>query len=94
MSEIILLTPEEIKKLISEVVEEKLKISDHGLTNFNLNNKYEERLLSTKEVCEYLGKSKSTINRMRQSGTLPAYGLDDSVYYKESDILNNLIRIN
>ncbi|MDO3425970.1 helix-turn-helix domain-containing protein [Chryseobacterium sp. APV1] len=53
-----------------------------------------EELLSIKEATEYLGVSKITLWRLRKSGEVKTYMLGSQVYFKKSEILKSLIRVN
>lgn len=94
MNEIILTNPNDLRTLIGEIVEEKLTALAKWLESKIINAYNSERLLTPNEAAAFLGKSKSTLNRLRENGTIPVYGLDNGVYYKESDILNALKRLN
>ena len=59
----------------------------------NIENKNEEPIkwLRSKDVREMLGVSDSTLQNMRIKGTIPAYKLDTTWFYREDEILGTLM---
>jgi len=72
-----------IEKLLQELSAQ----NDHS-------NKHQEELLSKKQTCSLLGISQSTLWRWTQDKRLQAYGLNNRVYYKRSEIIATIKKIN
>lgn len=53
-----------------------------------------DELLTIDEVMEYFKKSRSTINRWIEKGTLRLHGIEGSVYIKASDIKDSIKPLN
>ena len=79
------------------------KLTDHLLigvdiklkefyANYVPTSKDEDELLSVEETIEFLKCSKQALWNWRKSGILPSYRLGNRVYYKKSDIFDNLIK--
>jgi predicted DNA-binding transcriptional regulator AlpA len=51
-------------------------------------------LLSIKEAMKFLDLKPTTFYRMRTSGVIPEYMIDKRTYFKKSEIMNSLIRVN
>jgi len=56
--------------------------------------KHQEELLSKKQACMMLGISQSTLWRWTQQKRIQAYGLNNRVYYKRSEIMATITKIN
>lgn len=54
----------------------------------------QEELLSKKQTCALLGISHSTLWRWTQKKVINAYGLENRVYYKRSEIMAAVKKIN
>jgi excisionase family DNA binding protein len=81
MSELFFLTREDdIKKIVNDIVNE-LKIGEKPIEE-----KKEERLLTTSEACELLRCSRPTIHRWKKSGIVPFVRLGGNIRYRESDL--------
>ena len=91
MKEITLINPNDLRTLISEVVQEKLILFSKW---FESKLVEAERPLTPKEAREYLSMSKSTFHRYVKDGKIPQYGLGARVYYKQSDLDNQIKRLN
>lgn len=94
MNEITIINPNDLRTLIQEVIKEQLALFAKWLEAKIVITDNTERLLTPKEAAAYLKKSPATLYRLKTAGTIPVYGLDNGVYYKESDILNALKRLN
>ena len=91
MSEITLINPNDLRTIVSDVVEEKLIALTEWLEK-KLTD--EERLFTPKEAMLYLSMSRSTFYRYVNRGIIPQYVLDNKSYYKKADINNALKKIN
>lgn len=60
----------------------------------NTTHKNQEELLSKKQACFLLGISLSTLWRWTQQKRIQAYGLNNRVYYKRSEIMTAIKKIN
>ena len=72
---------------IEKLLQELSALNNHSNTN-------QEELLSKKQVCQLLGISQSTLWRWTKNKRLQAYGLNNRVYYKRSEIIAALNKIN
>ena len=91
MSEIIVINLNDLRTLISEVLEQKLNAFSKW---FEGKLVQEERPLTPKEAMEYLSMSRATFYRYVKDGKIPQYGLDGRRYFKQSELDNAIKRIN
>jgi excisionase family DNA binding protein len=91
MSEITIINPNDLRTIISKVVEEKLIAFSKW---FEAKLIQEERPLTSKEAMEYLSMSKATFYRYIKNGKIPQHGLDQKRYFKQSELNNVIKRIN
>lgn len=81
MGDLIYLTTEnDIKKIVNDIVSE-LKIGEKPIEE-----KKEERLLTTNEACEFLRCSKPTLHRWKKNGTIPFIRIGSNIRYKQTDL--------
>jgi excisionase family DNA binding protein len=81
MSELFFLTREDdIKKIVNDIINE-LKIGEKPIEE-----KKEERLLTTSEACELLRCSKPTLHRWKKAGLVPFLKIGVNIRYRESDL--------
>ncbi len=91
MSDITIINPNDLRTLISDNLDEKLKVMSMWLeTNLILDDKP----LTANEAMKYLSMSRSTFYRYVEKGLIPQYALGDRSYYKKSELDSQLIRIN
>ena len=89
---LIVTSPEEIKKIVSESVKAALKeISKNVKLDKGLPS---EEFLTRKEACKLIKCSLGTLDSKTKSGKLVAYRLGSNVRYKKSELLISLIRRN
>lgn len=69
---------EELKKLILEAI----------------GKAQPEEILTTDQVAQLLHCTRQCVYNWKQSGDLKAYGKGKKVYYKRSEVLDSLVRIN
>ena len=91
MEEIIVTNKNNLKAIISEVIEEKLIAFSHWFESKLIN---QDKILTRQETADYLGISLSTLYRWTQQGIIKAYGISDKTYYKMNDIHNAMKTIN
>lgn len=91
MSEITLINPNDLRTIVSNVVEEKLIAFSKW---FEAKLVQAERPLTPKEAMEYLSMSRATFYRYVKNGIIPQHGLDQRRYFKQSDLDNAIRRIN
>lgn len=91
MSEITIINPNDLRTIVSNVVEEKLIAFSKW---FEAKLIQEERPFTPTEAMEYLSMSKATFYRNVKKGAIPKYMLDAKVYYKKSDLDNVIRRVN
>ncbi|WP_409628447.1 helix-turn-helix domain-containing protein [Gilvirhabdus luticola] len=60
----------------------------------NIKDDNQNELLSKKQACALLGISYSTLWRWTQQRRIQAYGLNNRVYYKRSEIMATIKKIN
>ncbi len=81
MGELVYLTTEnDIKKIVNDIVSE-LKIGEKPIEE-----KKEEKLLTTNEACEFLRCSKPTLHRWKKAGIVPFIRLGGNIRYRVSDL--------
>jgi excisionase family DNA binding protein len=76
----ILTTENDIKKIVNDIVNE-LKKNEKPIEE-----KPEERLLTTAEACEFLRCSKPTLHRWKKAGIIPFVRIGSNIRYKQSDL--------
>ena len=54
----------------------------------------QEELLTRKEAANLLKIDSSTLWHWTKKGKLPSYGIGNRVYYKRSEIMESLVRVN
>lgn len=91
MSEITIINPNDLRTLVSEVVEEQLIEFSKW---FESKLVQEERPLTPKEAMEYLSMSRATFYRYVKNGKIPQHGIDGRRYFKQSELDNVIKRIN
>jgi len=91
MSEIIVINTNDLRSIISDVVELKLKDFSNW---FEGKLVQEERPLTLKEAMEYLSMSRATFYRYVNDGKIPQYGLEGRRYFKQSELDQIIKRIN
>ena len=63
-------------------------------TQYNTTHNNQDELLSKKQACCLLGVSYSTLWRWTRQNKIQAYGLNNRVYYKRSEIMAAINKIN
>lgn len=81
--------PSELEKLFEGVTESIKSYIDDRLAI-----KQSDPLLSRQEAADYLGIDLSTLWRYTKNNVLPAFGIENRVYYRLSDIQNALVPLN
>lgn len=90
MNEITIINPNDLRTIVSDVVEEKLIAFSKWLEAKLIQ---EDRPLTAKEAMQYLSMSKATFYRYVEKGLIPKSMLDTRVYYYKSDLDNAILRI-
>ena len=92
MSEITFINPNDLRTIVSTVVEEKLIAFSKW---FEAKLIQAEKPLTPKEAMEYLSMSRSTFYRYVEKGIINKSVLkgSDKVYYYKSDLDNAIVRI-
>lgn len=90
MSEIAIINPNDLRTIVSDVVEEKLIAFSRW---FEAKLVQEERPLTAKEAMEYLSMSRATFYRYVGKGLIPQALLGERVYYYKSDLDNAIVKI-
>ncbi len=84
------LTPQDLKQLIREVVQEELSIPYAD----SLSNTEVDRLNSREKTAkDILDVDLSTLHRWTQQGKVKAHAIGNRIYYKDSSIEEALIEI-
>ncbi|AXT19787.1 helix-turn-helix domain-containing protein [Flavobacteriaceae bacterium AU392] len=91
MSEITIINPNDLRTIVSDVVEEKLIAFANW---FEAKLIQEERPLTAKEAMKYLSMSRATFYRYVDKGVIPKRMLDTKVYYYKSDLDNAILKVN
>ncbi|WP_297085462.1 helix-turn-helix domain-containing protein [uncultured Draconibacterium sp.] len=79
MEKIIVITEQDFVKFKEELLNEVKALFD--------NNIQKKKWIRSKDVREMLGISDSTLQTLRINGTIPAYKLDSTWFYKYDEIL-------
>ena len=87
--QIIQVTPEELKNIINDVLDTKLKE-----LSSSKENQQKTELLSRKETKELLGVSYVTLNNWNRKGILEPNYLGNKVFYNKQQIINQLTKGN
>ena len=78
-----------------EIILEKLNSIEKAIEKLNASsNNDSNTLLSADETCELLQIKRTTLWKWSKNGRLTSYGLGNRVYYKETEVLNSIHRIN
>jgi excisionase family DNA binding protein len=80
------MTPEELKQIIKEVIQEELLE-----VRKQLEENDSEVLLTRQETCEFLKISITTLWQWTKKGKIESYGIGNRVYYKKEDLLKSLV---
>lgn len=80
------ITPEELKKIIKELLKEEFK----DFKKYLESNSPDE-LLTREETCKLLKIDSSTLWSWTKNGKIDCYGIGYRRYYKKSDILSKLV---
>ena len=91
--ELVVLTSDQLKKLIDKAVRRAVEDAlDKVLAQLEKQGGRKE-WMTNREAMEYLGLSKTTLQRYRASGLLPYSKVGGSIYFRRSDI-NELLEDN
>ena len=83
------LTPQDLKQLIREVVQQELSSLTDSLSNTEV-----DRLNSREKTAkDILDVDLSTLHRWTQQGKIKAHAIGNRIYYKDSSIEEALIEI-
>jgi excisionase family DNA binding protein len=83
------LTPEDLKALFRELLEQEIRPLKDGSSK-----KFVDPLFSREEASERLKIDLSTLHRWTRQGKISAHAIGARIYYKESSIQDALIKIN
>jgi len=87
MSEIILVSKEDLTSTISSLIKEELK----GLNP--VKQKEEREYITRKEVAKLLGISLPTLNDWSKKGVIPSYRIQSRVRYIKAEVLECLKKV-
>jgi len=83
------LTPQDLKQIIKEVIQEELASYEDSLSNTEV-----DRLNSReKTTIDILDVDLSTLHRWTQQGKIKAHAIGNRIYYKDTSIQDALIEI-
>ena len=83
------LTPQDLKQLIKEVVQQELSSLTDSLSNTEV-----DRLNSREKTAkDILDVDLSTLHRWTQQGKIKAHAIGNRIYYKDSSIKEALVEI-
>ena len=82
---VILVTIDELRKIITDTVNEIL--NDKPIASNSTPLKTEEEILTRKDVCKLLQIDSSTLWHWTNAGKVKAYGIANRRYYKRSEIM-------
>jgi len=83
------LTPQDLKQLIKEAVQQELSSLTDSLSNTEV-NRLNSREKTAKDI---LDVDLSTLHRWTQQGKVKAHAIGNRIYYKDSSIEEALIEI-
>lgn len=93
MDEIVVTSSRELQRLIGHTMRAALEVA-FARREYNVSAPKE--WLTNKEAMEFLGLSKTSLQRFRKAGRLPFSKMGGSIYYRYSDLVsileNNLRR--
>jgi|TARA_B100001964_G_C14181292_1_gene576387 excisionase family DNA binding protein len=88
MSEIILVSKEDLTSTISSLIKEELKDLNP------VKQKEEKEYITRKEVAKLLGISLPTLNDWSKKGVIPSYRIQSRVRYIKAEVLECLKKVN
>lgn len=83
------LTPQDLKQLIKEVVQQELS----SLTDSLINTEVDRLNSREKTAKDILDVDLSTLHRWTQQGKIKAHAIGNRIYYKDSSIEEALVEI-
>lgn len=83
------LTPQDLKQLIKEVIQEELASYDDSHSN----NEIDHLNSREKTAKDILDVDLSTLHRWTQQGKIKAHAIGNRIYYKDSSIEEALVEI-
>jgi hypothetical protein len=83
------LTPQDLKQLIKEVIQEELASFEESLSHTEV-DRLNSREKTAKDV---LDVDLSTLHRWTQQGKIKAHAIGNRIYYKDSSIEEALVEI-
>ena len=86
-STLIEITPQELSEMIAKEVVKAIS------THLEKPKEEGEELLTIKETCEFLKVSNVTLWKWTGKGLIKAYGISNRRYYKKSELMNRLIKL-
>ena len=91
MDELILIKEQKLKRLISNLLEEKMMSLNDWIESNLIQN---ERPLTASEAMKYLSMSRSTFYRNVNNGVIHKFGLGNSVFFLKSQLDEAIKRLN
>ena len=83
------LTPQDLKQLIKEAIQEELASYEESLSNTEV-----DRLNSRKKTAKKIfDVNLSTLHRWAQQGRIKAHAIGNRIYYKDSSIEEALVEL-
>lgn len=82
-------TPQQLQEVIGQAVSRQLE----PFLN-KLSEKEESDLLTKKEAAAFLSITQTTLDAWSKKGSFNSYGIGGRVYFKKSEIISALIKLN
>lgn len=77
---------DEMVERFREVVREEMAV----MGNIGNNNTGNEKPVTTKELCDFLGITEPTVIRWRQKGKIPFFQIGSAVRYNLAEVMDSL----
>jgi len=79
----------DLEQIITRIVKNELKEFRENSSTYN-----NEELLTRSEACSLLKINMTTLWNWSRKGKIVSYGIGNRVYYKKSELLESLVRLN
>jgi excisionase family DNA binding protein len=93
MAEIIITTPEQLKTVILETVQNEMQRHFKALSPAEPATVPQNDLLTRKEAAKLLGVSFPTLNEWSKTGVITGYRIATRVRYKHSELVESLLQM-
>lgn len=81
------LCPQELEEIITQIIRSELE-------EFRKDISIHNELLTRREACSLLKINMTTLWNWSRKGKIISYGIGNRVYYKKSELLESLVKLN